>query len=586
MAVLVISRVFKGLPALEGEMTILDIDAGDLVHRAFAVDDATDLGIVAYGSLEDEGSELSPEALAAYPWIIRRKDRSLVWRMDPSRGEVVKGTLVRVDDTVRVGPGEYDLYFASFGVKHVAHKGNPLLRLAGHWSADRKNWQVALRASDGVALHELESTVDSVPPAFEDAVVWSSGPVRGHETREQLFAVQSETPLLVYSIGEFCNGTPCDIGWIDDLKTGSRVWQLSEDNTVLAGGSKNNRLFNGIVTLEPGTYRAVYKTDAGHAFNGWYGNPPLDPLGWGITLATAESENRDAIDLFDLWTERDAFVSLTRVRDDEHRTAAFLVSSETPIVAFGMGEMTSGSKYDYGWIEDDRGNTIWEMSYGATSRAGGSSYNRVEQAFLVLKPGRYVAHYVTDGSHSYDDWNKSKPDNPERWGLTLFAVSSDNSDVSVEAAGATPASPAPAVVDDASRLVDLTRVGNDASLTRTFTLASDGVIRIRALGEITASDRYDYGWIEDSDGNVVWEMTKQNTSPDGGGERLRRYEGTSRLEAGEYVVHFKSDFSYAFGDFDGENPARPYDYGIQIFLESQTEASSTATAVSSSASDA
>jgi hypothetical protein len=46
----------------------------------------------------------------------------------------------------------------------------------------------------------------------------------------------------------------------------------------------------------------------------------------------------------------------------------------------------------------------------------------VEQAFLVLDPGRYVAHYESDGSHSFDDWNRDMPSNPERWGLTIFLL--------------------------------------------------------------------------------------------------------------------------------------------------------------------
>jgi hypothetical protein len=416
--------VFKGLPSLDGHVTIHDIGTNDLEHRAFSVDGPAVLEITAFGSLEDESDDPVAGDMAAQAWITRRSDRTLIWKIDPRANPPRHGTLVHVEDTVRVDAGTYDLYFASYGVERHA-SGNFVFRFNGTWKSDRKNWQVAIRLRDGqpTRLKLQEDDLAKIGAPNGESVIWSTGPMRGHGTAEQLFSVTSRVPVSVYSIGEWCGDMACDTGWIENVATGDEVWKLTDENTVQAGGSRSNRVFRGIVSLDPGTYRATYSTDAGHAFDDWYGNPPFDPSGWGLALGVVNESGRERIQLFDLWEEGKPLISMTRIRDDEHRSTAFVVQRTTPIVAYSVGELrSSGSRYDYGWIEDATGERVWEMSWGASTSAGGNRDNRVEQAFLVLDPGRYVAHYESDGSHSFDDWNRDMPSNPERWGLTIFLL--------------------------------------------------------------------------------------------------------------------------------------------------------------------
>jgi hypothetical protein len=84
-----------------------------------------------------------------------------------------------------------------------------------------------------------------------------------------------------------------------------------------------------------------------------------------------------------------------------------------------IGEGKSNYMYDYGWIEDESGEIIWEMTYRKTYHAGGASKNRTAVANITLRSGKYTAYFVTDDSHSYEGFNASPPDDPERWGMVI-----------------------------------------------------------------------------------------------------------------------------------------------------------------------
>jgi hypothetical protein len=76
--------------------------------------------------------------------------------------------------------------------------------------------------------------------------------------------------------------------------------------------------------------------------------------------------------------------------------------------------------YDFGWIDNDEtGQTEWEMTWRNTDPAGGADKNRKFEGTIVLDPGTYEVNYITDGSHSFNDWNASHPRDPKSWGITV-----------------------------------------------------------------------------------------------------------------------------------------------------------------------
>ena len=55
-----------------------------------------------------------------------------------------------------------------------------------------------------------------------------------------------------------------------------------------AGGASKNRLYQGTLELDAGSYVLHYRTDDSHAYRDWNATPPDDPEAWGVQVALAE----------------------------------------------------------------------------------------------------------------------------------------------------------------------------------------------------------------------------------------------------------------------------------------------------------
>jgi hypothetical protein len=223
---------------------------------------------------------------------------------------------------------------------------------------------------------------------------------------------------------------------------------------------------------------------------------------------------------------------------------------------YAIGEGRDGDMFDYGWIIDAQTREkVWKMRYRDTEHAGGASKNRLYDGVIDLEAGDYLVYYVTDGSHSYRDWNSTPPYDRANWGITVAAVdgSLDNVKPFREE-------------DNKAILAKITRVRNDENIRETFSLDDNGTVRIYALGEGTRGRMYDYGWIEDrNSGKVVWEMSYRITEHAGGARKNRLYNDLIQLERGEYSLNFESDDSHAYNDWNDTPPYDPVNWGITIF---------------------
>jgi hypothetical protein len=341
---------------------------------------------------------------------------------------------------------------------------------------------------------------------------------------------------------------------------------MTPENTAHAGGSVVNRRFEGEVRLRPGVYRAVYQTDGAHAEGRWRANPPLDPAAYGLFLY---ADDATAVGPFDPWDRLPRLAEITGVGNRALRSASFTLMDSLRVWAYAVGEIGERDvRYDHAWLLRD-GERVWEMSRRESRHAGGADRNRVAEVYLALGPGAYTLHVETDGSHAPGDWQADPPHHPERWGVTLFAVSDGfvPGSVAVEQHGEDGGGDSPAVPETVAEPVELpvrlAPLGNGVRAARTFVLEEETPLRIYALGEIIRTQRYDYGWIEDPDGAVVWEMTGDNTEPAGGTDKNRRFRGTVSLPAGTYTVYFVTDDSHASGSFQSP-PDDPSAWGISL----------------------
>lgn len=580
-------RVIDGPPLPDGLVVHADMSPDELRRSSITTDRPVRVSVEAIGSFESEDGEPGDQ-LAAYAWLLRREGREVVWKMEPAATERDRERLAIVRDTIELSPGTYEVFFASYGNRSERGFGIPILdRLLGEdgaWRGDANRWRMILRNANGdeSAARRLEpQSAEAVSPGGP-GLLWSTAPMTGRKSDEYVFQITDPARIRIYAVGEI-DQRQMDYGWIDDAVTGERVWEMTRENTVPAGGWDVNRLFTAAIQLPSGIYRAAFETDARHHYGDWMGNPPFDPTAWGISLY-AESE--DAVSPYDPWTMRTPIVQIDRVGDEERRTVQFQVHQPVQIAAYGLGELGDNGRYDYAWIRDNESQTtVWEMTVEQSQPAGGHN-NRRELAFLTLEPSTYSVTFETDDSHSYASWRHGQPDQPERWGVTLFPVRADVDSTVLEILGDTredlsesaraevrepphppqgPRGHPPSLPGET--IVELTRLGNDKRVSTVFTLENPQILQIRALGEVSLSAPYDYGWIENADnGEIVWQMNWQNTVPAGGGDQNRMFDGTLSLSPGEYVAHFKTDFSHAYGDFGDDAPRFPEAWGIAIVI--------------------
>ncbi len=82
--------------------------------------------------------------------------------------------------------------------------------------------------------------------------------------------------------------------------------------------------------------------------------------------------------------------------------------------------------------------------------------------------------------------------------------------------------------------------------------------------------RWDYGWLEDANGRVVWSMTPENSKSDGVSNRRMQVQ-TLRLPAGSYRLRYKSDPVYYYGSWPFGPPSHPEYQGIQLLIITPAE---------------
>jgi hypothetical protein len=244
---------------------------------------------------------------------------------------------------------------------------------------------------------------------------------------------------------------------------------------------------------------------------------------------------------------------LTRLGDDEAKFGQFSLRQRTEVRVYAVGEGMNGEMYDYGWIVNTaNGRTVWEMRYEDTERAGGNGKNRLVDTTLSLRRGNYVAYFVTDASHSYDDWNARAPENEEGWGIRV--TEANGMGVRED--------------DQWTAIAQLTEIRDDVRRRAYFTLERRSRVRVYALGEGDRNEMYDYAWVEDADTRTkIWEMTYRSSEHAGGASKNRVVDSTGWLPAGKYVLRYRSDESHSPESWNADPPRDRRNYGVTVFVE-------------------
>jgi hypothetical protein len=511
------------------------------------------------------------DEFAAYGWLLDSRTREPVWVMERDNTDRKgRSGLRAADEKVKLDPGKYELYFyaGSGWMGEINIKGSDFFQFFGDLLDGKFN--------DEVEDHLDEYYIALYPPndnfkdfatfapegGFPDALIQFTK-VGNSEYLQQGFKLDRPTTVRIYGLTEYPSGykTPADYAWIINSDTRERVWEMDRWNTDPAGGGRKNRMVDEEVKFEKGNYILVYVTDDSHSYDEFNVMPPYDPLNWGVALLPISQTDRSAFQLYEPPGRGTAIVSLTRVGDDESVEQPFKLDKEMEVRIVCVGEW-AGEFADYGWIENaSTGRTVWEMTYRNTEHAGGGQKNRMFDGTISLPKGSYVAHYISDGSHSYRDWNDTPPYEPEMWGLSIFP-GPDFDKTKFQVLNESQ------LEQSADILVKMTKLGDNVRKRGQFTLNKQTKIHIYAVGEGDSDEMYDFGWIvNDKTGKIVWEMTWRNTEPAGGASKNRLYDDTVILEKGTYEVNFVTDGSHSFNDWNSAKPRDPAAWGITVSID-------------------
>ena len=498
-------------------------------------------------------------------WILNSSTGEVVYKMDSEEADSPE-KLRDLEDQVQLKKGNYELYLSTYPkfkrlvINNSKGKWDRLVELGQIWAnsgillndamnKDLKNWFVEIKSTD------LRSQFVEPVRIFKNEFLTYKA-AKNSDSYKQAFEVNRRVKVRVICQGEGMNGSMYDYGVIKNIDSRKIVWEMKYEDSSPAGGAEKNRKMDEAIELEPGRYELIYSTDDSHSFDDWNEEPPYDPHFWGIALMLIDENGKNSVRTI-VAKELPMIVDFSKVTDNKVLKKTFRIKQSVKVNIYAVGEGTSRGMADHGWLEDiETHERVWDMDYWETEHAGGAEKNRVSDEILTLKPGVYIAYYVTDDSHAFGDWNSSKPTSPEDWGLKIRLLDSGNISDYVEYITS---------YKSPNVLVDITPVGDDAYEVEDLVISSPTRVRIIALGEGDGEEMYDYGWIENEEtGEIVWEMTYRKSKHAGGAEKNRKIQQTIMLNKGNYKVYYKSDGSHSFPSWNSSPPDDPLSWGIRI----------------------
>ena len=380
-------------------------------------------------------------------------------------------------------------------------------------------------------------------------------------------------------------------GWIINADTREVVWKMDTRNTSRV---RDDREFDGTLTLEPGSYElyfSVYAFGYHTTFKHMnvnvdrrnkplFGSPPgkqhffswfsdwftegMDKewakrcVGWGVDVYVDESV-AGRLNAF-APPKKPVGVVLQEigVGDNAYIRRGFTLSAPTTLTLYVLGERSrSGEMVDFAWITDTRENSrVWDMHDDVRS-AGGAWKNEKALSTITLEEGNYLLTYVSDGSHSAADWNEEPPDDPLNYGFT----------VTVQNEAQRRNFKTTEIEDFNNIILQITGVGDNEYRSEGFTLKQEARIRVYCIGERAngRSQMADYGTILDAKTRArVWTMDVERTSSAGGASKNRLVDETISLPRGSYIVTYQTDDSHAYDDWNDDPPYDKEHYGITI----------------------
>ena len=569
-----ITYSFAGQTDFDKEIEISDLSIGELRLNEFKISESAQLRITgrAFGDVRSRN-------LHAYAWILDADSRKIVWKMGIDNALSLRRSrrggrgsdLLRYDESIGIGEGNYELYFIVEDPALV----NPFIQRLRVRIRSRILENLMGRNRARLPVSELGITVSGNSRSLSDNTgyleslkqnsIVSFTPASDNKYFRQSFYVTEDINVRIYAIGEFANydETGNDFGWIVNANTKEKIWEMQRSDTEHAGGGEKNRKVDEIIEIPQGEYIAYYVSDGSHSFGGWNDSSPFDPYFWGLSILAPSSDfNRSLITLTTESPDNTMIINLVGIENDQLVSQGFKLNRKTDVRLYVVGESDYSLERmaDFGWIisAESRG-LIWTMEVDETERAGGHFKNRMVDRILTLDPGNYIVYYYSDDSHSFNHWNESPPYDPDNWGITVH-----NADANTNVSDISRFNPVEFFQKDV--IVSINQTPDDAEIRKKFSIENTGDVLIYALGEGQYRRLADYGWIERAgDGEIIWEMSYRITENAGGAQKNRMYYDVIELDEGRYTLHYVTDDSHSYERWNDIPPFDPMSWGITLF---------------------
>jgi hypothetical protein len=391
-------------------INITNVRESNTIKKGFSLKKPISVRIYAIG----EGWE---GEMFDFAYIVDANSRERIWEMEEYNTEHAGGALKNrlIQEEINLDTGNYLVQYQSdVGHSYDNWNSNP--------PYDPYFWGIVISGTDD----NFDKSVIYKYEEHKGETIVKLDRLGDYEEVFEGFTLDKQMRIRVYAIGEGRNGEMFDYGWIENARSGHRIWEMDFENTEHAGGTDKNRRFDDVVKLDKGSYLAYFRTDDSHSYQDWNNTQPLDPEGWGMKIYTITKGDEKFVKKYDPDDDKNILVQIVRVGDDEDREKQFTLNRDSDVRIYALGEGDRDEMYDYAWIEDYKtGRTVWKMRYRDTRAAGGASKNRLFDGTIRLKKGTYVVQYVSDGSHSYGDWNDDPPRDRRSWGITIYAFNGD-----------------------------------------------------------------------------------------------------------------------------------------------------------------
>ncbi len=403
------------------------------------------------------------------------------------------------------------------------------------------------------------------------------GDVDKGEIDIKVFKLNADSEVKISGeIAEFDDNSSLTFyGWILDANTRKVVWHSAdEDFDDYDELSKGVIKFTKTLTLPKGTYEVYYTgitqtwriNGFGDFLRAIFGGKDKYRRRYRRDLGITVNGNITRISLKKHIDEisKNFVEGIIQAGDHEYYKKRFSVKKDTRIKIYAVGEGERKTFYDYGWIYDLKNHRkIWKMERANVDRAGGAKKNIMVDEDFILPAGNYELVYVTDDSHSYEEWNSLPPDDPLMYGIQIMPLNKNDLNNFEDYIDN----------DEFNPIVELTKIGSDRIKSIGLKVKKDTEIKILCIGEQGYyRDMVDYGWIIDAETKeIVWEMKKNETEHAGGAEKNRMIDDQFLIEKGDYIVYYSTDDSHAYHDWNDSKPYEPDRWGITIWTVNEKD---------------